>query len=52
MPVTTIISAAEVRAYNKEKCAEWLTNIGQSSTGTVEELRNRINKFSFYPLSY
>ena len=49
MPVTTIISAAEVRAYNKEKCAEWLTNIGQSSTGTVEELRNRINKFSSYP---
>ena len=38
-----------VELFNKERCASWLKEIGQLSTGTVEELRNKIRKYSFYP---
>ena len=38
-----------VELFNKERCASWLKEIGQSSTGTVEELRNKIRKYSLYP---
>ena len=31
--------------FNKERCASWLKETGQSSTGTVEELRNKIRKY-------
>ena len=37
------------KAFSKVECAEWLKKIGQSASGTVEELRAKIDKFSVYP---
>ena len=41
--------AENIELFNKERCASWLKEIGQSSSGTVEELRNKIRKYSLYP---
>ena len=40
---------ADTQSLNKDQCTAWLKEIGQSSTGTLEELRTRIQKFSCYP---
>ena len=40
---------AESQHFNREQCASWLRDIGQSTTGSLEELRARIQKFSLYP---
>jgi hypothetical protein len=41
--------ADDIELFNKIQCSSWLKEIGLSSTGTVEELRNKIRKYSFYP---
>jgi len=36
-------------SWPKKDCVAWLQQIGQSTSGTVEELRQRIRKFQRYP---
>ena len=38
-----------VESFNKERCVKWLKEIGQSSSGTLEELRNKIQIYLCYP---
>ena len=38
--------AENIELFNKERCASWLKEIG---SGPVEELRNKIRKYSLYP---
>ena len=38
-----------IQSYTKEQCAEWLKEIGQTATGTVEQLQCKIEKFRLYP---
>lgn len=33
----------------KEECITWLTEHGLSTSGTLQELKMRINKFKMYP---
>ena len=37
------------KAFSKVECAEWHKKIEQSASGTVEELRAKIDNFSVYP---
>ena len=39
----------KVESFNKERCVKWLKEIGQSSGGTLEELRNKIKMYLRYP---
>ena len=41
--------AENIELFNKERCASWLKEIGQSSSGIVEELQNIIRKYSLFP---
>ena len=36
-------------SWSKKGCVGWLQQIGQSTSSTVEELRQRIRKFQRYP---
>ena len=38
-----------VNEFTREECIIWLNNIGQSTNGSTEELKNKIRKFSLYP---
>ena len=38
-----------IKSFNKVQCTKWLKEIGQSATGTLEQLHTRIEKFSVYP---
>ena len=46
--ISLFIMSEKVEGFNKEQCVKWLKEIGQSSGGTLEELRNKIKMYLRY----
>ena len=44
-----IDEAMDIATFTKEDCVTWLRNINQTTSGTLEELRQKIRRFSQYP---